>query len=316
MASQDQQPASTVETPEVKVAESTKVEETVGEPVEPVATETTDDAEPDEDSYEDRADYKKALKEWTKKQTEKELREAHKKEVDGYYADLRKQRQQKRELKEQLMTLQSQIPQPKIQDIPKPDINQYDDPERYANDMVQYDRAVRKLEAHNAQQVQSNQRSEAETLDTIWKQNVAESGLMDIDQVVVHVEKTGLLNDFTPDARKAIVMSPAGPHVLKFLAMNPDIAEEISESPRPLAELKQLESMLIKSIYSKPVQASAPPQVSQPAPIVKTEPPKFVPPSIPKSGSSHTGAPKKLTNASNMEEYMRMRMTAKQNRKW
>ena len=299
-----------VETPVVETANTTTdIPATdASEPNSDTPASSSDSDEPDEASYEDRADYKKALKEWTKKQTEAELREQHKKEVDGFYADLRKQRAQKRELKEQLQAIQAKIQVPQTANL-KPDINQYSDPETYANDMVQYDRLTRQIESQQTTAREQEQRNEAEELDAVWDHNVKVSGLTDIPQVVEHVQRTGLLNSLPTAVRHDLVLSAIGPHMLRFLASNPDTVEDIADSANPRLEMKQLENMLLTSLRQTQ-QAPAPaPQASQPALQAQVrEIPKFVPPSTPKVATSHTGSgPKKLTNASNMDEYMRLR---------
>ena len=264
-----------------------------------------DDAEPEEESFADKADYKKALKEWTKKQAESELREQHKKEVDGYYADLRKQRAQKRELKGQIQALQAkaqtQEPEPR-----KPDIGQYSDPEKYANDMVEYDRKARMLESQRTMASEESKREEMNEIDSVWDHNVKASGITDIDQVVEHVAKTGMLNSLPVSVRQDMVTSVMGPHILRFLASNPELVDDIADSPNPRLEMKQLENMLVNSL--RKVQSIAPAQQSQqlkPETISQT---KYTPPTASKVATSSTGGTtKKLTNASSMEEYIRLR---------
>ena len=286
------------ETPKADNVESTAQAESNADPQE--------EAEPDEESFGDHAEYKTALKEWTRKQTEKDLRAEHKKQIDGYYSDLRKAREQKRKLNETVSELQARLkPNEPIQ---KPDVNQYSDPEKYATDMVAYDRATRQAESQKVNDLRQRESAEIHQVETIWENNEKESGVKDVEGVLDHVKKTGMLDSFSMEDRKSLFVSPVGANMLEFLAMNPEITEAIADSEHPTMELKALERDLMRAIYKQnggiaPAQSVATMVAPKPAPVK----PSLVPPSTPKGGSSATGSGRSLQNASSMEEYMRTR---------
>ena len=158
------------EIPEVTHKTETTEVKTEGEPnSDTPASSSAGSDEPDEESYEDRAEYKKALKEWTKKQAESELREEHKRVTSGYHADLMKSRAKARELNQRLQEIQAN--QAPMQKPIKPDVSKYSDPEQYANDVVKYDRLEREQEARTKAESEERQQMESSEIDDIWAHN-------------------------------------------------------------------------------------------------------------------------------------------------
>ena len=297
------------EIPEVTHKTETTEVKTEGEPnSDTPASSSAGSDEPDEESYEDRAEYKKALKEWTKKQAESELREEHKRVTSGYHADLMKSRAKARELNQRLQEIQAN--QAPMQKPIKPDVSKYSDPEQYANDVVKYDRLEREQEARTKAESEERQQMESSEIDDIWAHNSSKCGIDDIDQIVEHVQKTNLLAPLSTKVREDLVLSAAGQHMLKFLAMNPHIVDEIADSQNPRVEMKKLETMMIASIAKSQSVALAP-KVTEP--IKEAHPvQKHAPVTAPKTVVSQTNSgTKQLAGASSMESFMQARKALK-----
>ena len=313
---------------EVKVetgVEST--EQSVAEEQTPAANEQPQtDTEPSEDSYEDPAEYRKALRAYEKEQAKKELEAEYAKKSEGLYHDLRKQRQAKRELQAQLAKAveeQARYRQPIAPE--KPDITKFTDPETYANAMVAYDRAVRATEQYTERTKADTQRIDQESEHAEWGYKVQASGI-NIDAVMQKIVNEGIGQHIVPQAVKAIRSSAVGPHIFEFLGNHPEVADEIEDMAPHLqvAAIKSLETRVIHGSLARqasPTNQRPAQQVqSTPAPRVEKEVPAarpaVAPPTSVRAATSATSGPKPLTSASSMDEFMRLRSKAKADRRW
>ena len=318
-------PAAEVETP---VVETEHVE------VAPVASESVsnpveEDNEPDENSFDNPSDYRKAVREYDRKLVAKQLKEEHEKVVDGLYKDLRRQRAGKRELKSELEQIKNQISGFAKTNIAEPKFT--GDIDKYANEVASYQIAKEKESAEKLRQerIQKEDNEKLVNFDQNAKRNAALKDLPDLDKVIERVKDERIGDGIADKAVSEINKSSMTWHIYHFLGSNPDVTDKIEDlSPTDqVIAIKQLEAKLKENGYrvapkvDKPIVKSPDPQaakeddekaISVVKPVVK---PSIKGPIKAPKGGADTGH-KPITGNMDLHTYIARRKQLKQSGQW
>lgn len=211
-----------------------------------------EDVEPDETSFDDPSAYRKAVREYDKKQVAKQIKEEHDKVIDGLYKDLRKQRAGKRELRSELDQIKQQITsftKPSQLEEPKWDGNVDSYAQKVAAYQIAKEREAGEIKQREQRDIESNNKIIA--FDQEQKRNNAKKDLPDLDKVIERVREEKIGDGIVDKAIRQINSSEMTWHIYHFLGSNPDVTdkiEDLSPTDQVLA-IKQIESKLREVSY-------------------------------------------------------------------
>ena len=272
--------------------------------------------EPTEADYADHAEYRKALREYDRKLLATEIKTQYEKQNAGILNDLKKARNDKFMMRQQIQQLteaQGRAAQqpPTAFNEPEPLPQSFETPAAYAKAWAQWD--AKKIASPQPQAPHAAQpniapnaipREDAQ-LFAEWNAKLSSAisnPSFAAAQQKIESEKIGQYIDAS--AIRQIMVSPIGTSIYQYLAENPSFAEEVEDaSPRDqVLKIRILESNLMtgKVVMRAPVN----PPAGGVKPIVT---PKAPPPPAPKPAAPPPPAPKNRTQAKSMEEYARLR---------
>lgn len=302
-------PAEQVETPAVE----TPVTPSVETPETPA-----EDVEPDEADYADPAEYKKALREHIANKTRKEEAAARKRELEGLLGEVKRQRQGKRALARQLEAMAEYVQgidqkvsqfgqQPSALQEPQP--HDFQTPQDYAK---AYGAWVETQSRNQQPQQPAVPREQPAPADNgVWNATFAATVQSDPSFAALvqkqAVEKIGA--DMAGEAVSAMMSSPVGINIYRYLVSNPDVTEDIEDMSKAqqVQAIKLLERNLMSRAWAPASAAPAQAPVAQPVVAQPVQKPA-VPPPPPAPAAAPRTAPKRPQDAKSMAEYHRLRM--------
>lgn len=271
--------------------------------------------EPTEADYADPAEYRKALREYDKKLLAAEIKTQYEKQNAGILNDLKKARNDKFMMRQQIQQLteaQGRAAQqpPAAFNEPEPLPQSFETPAAYAKAWAQWDaKKIASPQPQAPHAAQPNQQGAPSQEDvailTEWNgklQSASANPAFVAAQQKIQAEGIGQF--IGHQALRQIMVSPIGTSIYQYLAENPSFAEEVEDaSPRDqVLKIRILESNLMTGKVVMRAPATPPAGGAKPA-----VPPKAPPPPAPKPAAPPPPAPKNRTQAKTMEEYARLR---------
>lgn len=285
-----------------------------GENVE-AGEESNELTEPTETDYADPAEYRKALREYDRKLLASEIKTQYEKQNAGILNDLKKARNDKFMLRQQIQQLaESQgraAQQPPVAfSEPEPLPQSFETPASYAKAWAQWDakkNAVPQPQANHA--AQPNQQGAPSPEDAVilaeWNGKLQSASTNPAFVAAQQkIQSEGIGQFIGNQALRQIMVSPIGTSIYQYLAENPSFAEEVEDaSPKDqVMKIRILESNLMTGKVV--MRAPENPPVGG---VVQAVKPKAPPPPAPKPAAPPPPAPKNRTQAKSMEEYARLR---------
>lgn len=274
-----------------------------------------EDTEPDESEYADPAEYRKALKEFGRKEAEKQLRTDYDRKINGLANDLRKQRAAKREMRMAMEEMESRITsnlnKPVTMEEPRPEL--FNSPQEYAKAYGAWNEMAQKASQPNVDPVAKDLESALPTWQTRLSSQLQYDP--DLKRAVEITQREGVGQHIRPQAATEIMKSHYGTEIYKYLAYNPEMTEEIEDlnADKQVQAIRAIEQYIIRnSMGIAQAKTQQIPQQNAPvAPVVVSKP--IAPPPAKVASAPAIGA-KPLTKAKDMNEFMRLRMQQQKKR--
>jgi hypothetical protein len=238
-------------------------------------------------------------------------------------------------LKKELRELRSVVPQLQAElaaikananqsSIPKPTLAMFGgDEDAFSEAVYAYKLATQQ---GTKQPEQKSNETKTEAIDpqlmSDWQArlNHASRELPDIHELAQKVAAEGIGDDLSTPAVSAIMASPIGPHIYRYLALNPDHAEDIEMLPprQQVSQIRILEQHIQSHLYTAraPQQAQHQPseQATAPQQPVTRQPTLAAPNGVPRGGSAPVT--KRPDQAKSADEFWKLRMAAKKAGTW